>query len=60
MRTLFLSRDHAHFDFSEVVFFKKLMQLHFAKSEPVVRVQLACSFKPMVLKIENHQPTSAF
>src|SRR5207248_3730371 len=43
MRTLLLARDDAHFDSPEAAFFQKLMQLHFAKSEPVVGIQVARS-----------------
>ena len=36
VRALLFARDDAHFDLSKAAFFKELMQLHFAKSEPMV------------------------
>ena len=60
MRALLLACDDAHLNFAEAVFFQKLMQLHFAKSEPVVRIQFAGPFEAMAQKIEDDQPPPAF
>ena len=54
MWTLFLARDDAYLDLAEIAFFQELVQLHFAKAEPVVRVEFAGSFEAVAQKIENH------
>ena len=59
MWTLFLARDDAYLDLAEIAFFQELVQLHFAKAEPVVCVEFARSFEAVAQKIENHQPTPA-
>ena len=38
MRALFLACDNTHFNFSEAALLEKLVQLDFAKSEPVVSI----------------------
>ena len=60
MWTLFLARDDAYLDLAEIAFFQELVQLHFAKAEPVVCVEFARSFEAVAHKIQNHQPASAF
>src|SRR4029077_13589529 len=47
MRALLLACDDTHFNCAEGVFFQKLMQLDFAKAEPVVRIQFASPFEAM-------------
>src|SRR5437667_2950962 len=54
MWALLFTRNNADLDLSKTSFFQKLMQLHFAESEPVVCVQFVGPFKPMAQKIENH------
>ena len=60
MRALLFSRHDTYFDLSKAAFFKELMQLHFAKSEPVVCIQFAGPFEAMAQKVENDQPATAF
>jgi hypothetical protein len=60
MRALLFSRHDTYFDLSKAAFFKELMQLHFAKAEPMVCIQFARPFEPMAQKIENHQAAAAF
>src|SRR3977135_3585983 len=50
---LFFSRDHANIDVLEAGVFQKLVQLHFAETEPVIGVKLARPLKGMVQQIEN-------
>src|SRR5262249_5804197 len=38
VRTLLFTRDHRNFDVVEAGFFQPLMQLHFAKSKPVISI----------------------
>src|SRR5439155_13889724 len=54
IRTLFFPRDHADIDVLEVDVFQKLVQLHFAETEPVISVEFARSLEGMVQQIENH------
>ena len=41
IRTLFFSRDHANIDVFEAGVFQKLVQLHFAETEPVIQIKFA-------------------
>src|SRR5437899_12193917 len=54
IRTLFFPRDHANIDVLEAGVFQKLVQLHFAETEPVISVEFARSLEGMVQQIENH------
>src|SRR2546423_8852088 len=59
MRGLLFSRNHADFNLSEAAFFQELMQLHFAKAEPVVRVEFTSLFEAVTQQVENNQTTAA-
>src|SRR5438270_9272884 len=54
IRTLFFPRNHANIDVLEAGVFQKLVQLHFAETEPVISVKLARPLEGMVQQIENH------
>ena len=54
IRALFFPRDYANIDVLEAAVFQKLVQLHFAETEPVISVKLARSLEGMVQQIENH------
>ena len=54
MGALLLPRHNGYFDLLKSAFFKQLMQLHFAKPEPVVCIEFAGPFEAMAQKIENH------
>src|SRR2546423_15154833 len=54
IRTLFFPRDYANIDVLEAGVFQKLVQLHFAETEPVISVKLARPLEGMVQQIENH------
>src|SRR5438067_4148806 len=58
MRALFLARDDGHFDLFEPGGFKKLMELHFAKAEPVIRVKLASALETVAEQIQDHDPAA--
>src|SRR5437660_8183643 len=45
IRTLFFPRDHADIDVLEADVFQKLVQLHFAETEPVISVEFARSLE---------------
>ena len=59
MRGLLFSRNHADFNLSEAALFQELMQLHFAKAEPVVRVEFTSLFEAVTQQVENNQTTAA-
>ena len=54
IRALFFPRDHANIDVLEAGVFQKLVQLHFAETEPVISVKFARPLEGMVQQIENH------
>jgi hypothetical protein len=53
IRALFFPRDYANIDAFEAGVFQKLVQLHFAKTEPVIGVKLARPLEGMVQQVEN-------
>ena len=52
--TLLLPRNDADIDVFKAGVFQKLMQLHFAETEPVIGVKLARAFEGMTQQIENY------
>ena len=51
MRTLFFARNNRDFDILEAAGFEKLMELHFAKPEPMIGVELASAFEAVAEQI---------
>src|SRR5919108_4889682 len=60
MRTLLFPGNHTDVDVSETPFFQELMQLHFAKSKPMVCIEVARLFEPVAQQVENHHAAAAF
>ena len=58
MRALFFSRDHCHLDVLESSRFEKLMQLHFAETQPVIGVKLAGALEAVAEQIQNYDPSA--
>src|SRR5437763_15682590 len=56
MRALFLPRHDRDLDVFEAARLEKLMELHFAEAEPVVRVKLTRALETVAEQIENHDP----
>src|SRR6266576_5805802 len=56
IRILFFPRNHANIDVLEAGVFQKLVQLHFAETEPVISVKFTRPLEGMVQQIENHNP----
>ena len=54
IRTLFFPRDDVNIDVLEAGVFQKLVQLHFAETEPVIGVKLARPLERMAQQIEDH------
>jgi len=54
MRALFLARDDGDLDLLETGGFEKLMELHFAEAQPVIRVKLAGPLEAVAEQIEDH------
>lgn len=48
MRTLLFPRNHRHFDVAKARFLQPLMQLHFAKPQPLIGVELTRFLKAMI------------
>jgi hypothetical protein len=51
MGTLFFARNNRDFDVLEAAGFEKLMELHFAKPEPMIGVELAGAFEAVAEQI---------
>ena len=53
IRALSFPRHYSDIDALEARVFQKLVQLHFAETEPMIGVKLACPLKGMVQQVEN-------
>src|SRR5207249_10848408 len=52
MRTLLFAGNHTNVNVAKTVLLKKLVQMHFAKPEPVVRIKLTRLIEAMTQQIE--------
>src|SRR6266571_1538778 len=53
MWALFLARYNAYFNIAKTVLFEQLVQPHFAKAQPVVRVKFSRFFETVTEQIEH-------
>src|SRR5882724_2306886 len=60
MGTLLFPGNNADLDIPEAAFLEQLVQLHFAESEPVIRVKFTRLFEPVTQKVKNYQTPAAF
>src|SRR4051812_21971274 len=59
VRAFLFPRDHRDLDLTKSGLLQQLMQLHFAKPEPMICVEFTRAFEAVTEQVENHE-ASAF